>query len=230
MRELARLGLDENTIVIFTSDNGSLADKPIYGTDVPTGGSNLPLRGTKTTTWEGGQRVPAIVRWKGTITEGLVNDLLLTAMDLYPTLATLCGATVPSDRKLDGRDISDIWLGRSQSSPHNTFVYYAGNTLEAIRNHQWKLHFSKGRQDINELYDLQNDVSESHNVYAQFPEVVAELTAAADVWRAELGDARLKMKGIGVRPVGRVENPQPLTAYDPNYPYFMAEYDLDHRG
>lgn len=230
MRELSQLGLDENTIVIFTSDNGSLADKPIYGTDVPTGGSNLPLRGTKTTTWEGGQRVPAIVRWKGTIAEGEVNDLLLTAMDLYPTLAALCGASVPTDRIIDGCDVSDIWLGHSQKSPHDTFVYYAGNGLEAIRNYKWKLHFSKERIDINELYDLENDVSESHNVYAQFPSVVAELSAAADVWRGDLGDARLKMKGNGVRPVGRVENPKPLTSYDPNYSYFMAEYDLDHRG
>ena len=230
MRELASLGLDENTIVIFTSDNGSLADKPIYGTNVPTGGSNLPLRGTKTTTWEGGQRVPAIIRWKGTIAEGQVNDVLLTAMDLYPTLATLCGAAIPTDRVIDGKDVSGVWLGNTDASPHETFVYYAGNTLEAIRDHKWKLHFSKNRKDINELYDLENDVSESHNVYDQHPDVIARLSMAADAWRADLGDARLKITGTGTRPVGRVENPKPLTEYDSNYPYFMAEYDLDHRG
>jgi arylsulfatase A len=230
MRELAQLGLDENTIVIFTSDNGSLAEKPIYGTNVPTGGSNLPLRGTKTTTWEGGQRVPAIVRWKGTITPQQVNDTLLTSMDLYPTLAAFCGAHLPTDRVIDGKDVSDIWLGASTESPHETFVYYAGNSLEAIRDAQWKLHFAKGRHEVFELYDLIRDVSESHNVYEHNPDVVARLTAQANEWRRELGDARLSIEGSGIRPIGRVETPKPLTVFDPSYPYVVAEYDLDHKG
>ena len=230
MRELSDLGLDENTIVIFTSDNGSLAEKKIYGTNVPTGGSNQPLRGTKTTTWEGGQRVPAIVRWKGTIAPHQVNDELLTSMDLYPTLAHFCGATVPNDRVIDGKDVSDIWLGKSTESPHESFVYYAGNTLEAIRDARWKLHFAKGKQAVFELYDLDNDVSESTNVYSENSEVVERLTALANEWRQELGDARLSLIGSGIRPIGRVDSPRPLTTYDPNYAYVVAEYDLDHKG
>lgn len=230
MRELSDLGLDENTIVIFTSDNGSLAEKKIYGTNVPTGGSNQPLRGTKTTTWEGGQRVPTIVRWKGTIAPQQVNNELLTSMDLYPTLAHFCGAAVPNDRVIDGRDVSDIWLGNSTESPHESFVYYAGNTLEAIRDARWKLHFAKGKQEVFELYDLDNDVSESTNVYSENSEVVERLTALANEWRQELGDARLSLIGSGIRPIGRVESPRPLTTFDPNYPYVTAEYDLDHKG
>lgn len=230
MRELAQLGLDENTVVIFTSDNGSLGEKSIYGTNVPTGGSNLPLRGTKTTTWEGGQRVPAIVRWKGTIEPGQVNDLLLTSMDLYPTLANICGAQLPTDRVIDGKDVVDIWHGISNESPHETFVYYAGNTLEAIRDSQWKLHFAKGRREVQELYDLATDVSESLNVFAEHPDVVARLSSLADKWRHELGDARLSIEGSGIRPIGRVDSPRPLTMFDPSYPYVVAEYDLDHKG
>jgi arylsulfatase A-like enzyme len=230
MRELQSLGLDDNTIVIFTSDNGSLADRTIYGTDVPGGGSNGELRGSKAQTWEGGLRVPAILRWKNTVQPGQVNDTLLTSMDLYPTLAKLCGAQVPNDRIIDGKDVSDVWFGESTESPHETFAYYQGNSLEAIRDERWKLHFAKFGKPIDELYDLVNDVSESINVFEQNPEVVARLNEAADVWRHDLGDARLEIVGTGTRPIGRVANPKPLTEYDPSYPYFMAEYDLDHKG
>lgn len=230
MRELQALGLDDNTIVIFTSDNGSLAERPIYGTDVPSGGSNGALRGSKAQTWEGGLRVPAIVRWKKMVKPGQVNDMLLTSMDLYPTLASLCGAQVPTDRIIDGKDVTDIWLGTHHESPHSTFPYYQGNSLEAIRDHRWKLHFAKLKKDVNELYDLGNDMSETHNVFDQHPEVVARLSKAANEWRADLGDERLGITGNGTRPIGRVPNPKPLTEFDPNYPYFMAEYDLDHKG
>lgn len=230
MRELHSLGLDDNTIVIFTSDNGSLGERTIYGTDVPGGGSNAPLRGSKAQTWEGGLRVPAILRWKNKVGPGQVIDTLLTSMDLYPTIARFCGAEIPTDRVIDGKDVSHVWLGESTQSPHETFAYYQGDSLEAIRDSRWKLHFAKLKNDINELYDLQNDVSESVNVYSDHPDVVARLTEAADVWRRDLGDARTGVKGNGTRPIGRVSNPTPLTEFDPNYPYFMAEYDLDHKG
>jgi arylsulfatase A-like enzyme len=216
--------------VIFTSDNGSLAERKIYGTDVPSGGSNGELRGSKAQTWEGGLRVPAILRWKNTVQPGQVNDTLLTSMDLYPTLAKLCGAQVPTDRIIDGKDVSGVWFGATTDSPHETFAYYQGNSLEAIRDSRWKLHFAKFGKPIDELYDLVNDVAESIDVFEQNPEVVARLNEAADVWRHDLGDARLEIVGTGTRPIGRVTNPKPLTEYDPSYPYFMAEYDLDHKG
>lgn len=232
MKEIELLGLDENTIVIFTSDNGSLGNvpPPFGGSQQLLGGSNFPLRGSKGTTWEGGQRVPALVRWKGKIESGRICDELLTAMDFYPTLASICGATIPQDRVIDGKDVQEVWFDQSAKSGHEHFVYYRANVLEAIRNRQYKLHFIKDKQEICELYDLENDISESINVYYQFPEVVAELNKAADAYRHLLGDDRVGVKGIQVRPIGRVENPQRLTQYDPNHPYVIAEYDLPDRG
>lgn len=109
LHELRNLGLEEDTIVIFTSDNGS------RGVD---GGSNLPLRGAKATTWEGGMRVPCIVRWPGHVHPGRVTTEVATAMDLYPTLARLCGAELPTDRTLDGRDITPLLLTDDATSPH----------------------------------------------------------------------------------------------------------------
>src|SRR5690606_23841397 len=110
LHELESLGIDERTLVIFTSDNGSLAGDG--------GGSNAPLRGTKGTTWEGGMRVPGIARWPGRIEPGRVTNELATAMDLFTTLAALCGAEMPSDRTIDGRDISPLLFDPEARSPH----------------------------------------------------------------------------------------------------------------
>jgi arylsulfatase A-like enzyme len=232
MNELHSLGLDENTIVIFTSDNGSLGNvHPPFGDRKELiGGSNLPLRGAKGTTWEGGQRVPAIVRWKGKIEAGRVCDELLTAMDFYPTLANLCGAKVPQDRIIDGIDAQAVWFDRQAKSQHEHFVYYRANGLEAIRDRQYKLHFGRGNQDVFELYDIAHDVAETVNVYDQYPEVVASLTKAANHYRQTLGDDRTGSVGTQVRPIGRVDNPRPLTEYDSRNPYVIAEYDLPDRG
>lgn len=232
MDELKSLGLDENTIVIFTSDNGSLGNvlPPVGGRQELIGGSNLPLRGAKGTTWEGGQRVPAIVRWKGKLDPGRVCDELLTAMDFYPTLANLCGAKVPQDRTIDGLDAQAVWFDAQEKSQHEHFVYYRGNRLEAIRDRKYKLHFAKGKQDLFELYNIVNDVSETTNLYDLFPEVVTSLTAAANHYRQTLGDDRTGSIGAEVRPIGRVESPQTLTEFDPSHPYVIAEYDLPDRG
>jgi len=232
MNELQSLGLDENTIVIFTSDNGSLGNilPPFGGRQDLIGGSNLPLRGAKGTTWEGGQRVPAIVRWKGKVEAGRVCDELLTAMDFYPTLANICGAQVPQDRIIDGKDARAVWFDAQAKSEHEHFVYYRANGLEAIRNCQYKLHFGRSKENVYELYDIVDDVSETTNVYDQFPEVVASLTETANYYRHTLGDDRTGSTGTQVRPIGRVENPQPLTHFDPNHPYVIAEYDLPDRG
>ena len=208
--------------MIFTSDNGSLAD--IWG------GSNAPLRGTKRTTWEGGQRVPCIARWPGHIPPGTVCDSLATAMDLAPTLAGLAGTEMPADRTIDGRDIRALLLDPSTESPHEAFFYYYMNHLEAVRSGRWKLHFSKWSEPIHELYDLETDVSETTNVYDQHPEVIARLEALADRARQSMGDERLGIVGTDVREIGRVDDPRPLTVFDDADPYYMAEYDLPHRG
>ncbi len=229
--ELSALDLDRQTIVIFTSDNGSLGDvPPPWGSSEPLGGSNQPLRGAKGSTWEGGMRVPAIVRWAGTLDGGRVCDELLTSMDLYPTLAGLCGARVPGDRVIDGLDVLDVWRDPAARSPHHTFAYYRGNNLEAVRGHRYKLHVARRGQEVIELYDLTEDPGETTEVRAVHPEVVDRLGAAAEGYRYELGDGRLGVQGRGIRPIGRAEHPSTLTTFDPKHPYFMAEYDLDDRG
>jgi arylsulfatase A len=229
---LDELGLAENSIVVFTSDNGSLGDNPapLGGDGLPLGASNGPLRGTKGTTWEGGQRVPGIVRWPGRIAPGRVSDEIVTAMDLYPTLARLCGAVMPTDRTIDGRDIAPLWLTDATSSPHEAFFYYWMNDLEAVRSGRWKLHLAKRGEAMTELYDLDADRGETIDLAQTEPDVVARLTALAEGARRSLGDARLGVVGDDIRPIGRVADPVPLTVFDADHPYFMAEYDLSERG
>lgn len=222
LRELRNRGLDERTLVIFTSDNGSRADA--------AGGSNAPLRGTKATTWEGGQRVPCIARWPGRIEAGRVVDALATSMDLYPTLAALAGVELPGQRTIDGRDIGPLLFDPEATSPHAAFLYYWMNDLEAVRDSRWKLHFAKRGEPMQELYDLVADPSETTNVVDDHLDVVASLEAHAETAREYLGDARLGITGKDVRDIGRVEGSRPLTSYDPTHPYYMAEYDLPDRG
>ena len=221
LHELRTLGLEDDTIVIFTSDNGS------RGVD---GGSNAPLRGAKTTTWEGGVRVPCIVRWPGTIAPGRTTSELATAMDLYPTLASACGATIPADRTIDGRDISPILRDDAATSPHVAIFHYWMDQLEAVRAGRWKVHYAKHGVERTELYDLDADPGETTDVAADHPEVLAELAVHAEAARASLGDRLQGRTGADVRPIGRIPDPVPLTTYDPDHPYYLAEYDLPDRG
>ena len=221
LRRLEALGLDDRTIVVFTSDNGALDREP--------GGSNLPLRGSKGTTWEGGFRVPGIARWPGHIGAGRTSSEVVTAMDLYATFAALAGATLPADRVLDGRDLSGV-LFDGAASPHESFAYYWMDDLCAVRAGRWKLHLARHRQPVIELYDLVADPAESTDVAAEEPDVVADLSALAERHRRRLGDGRLGIVGEEVRSIGRVPAPRPLTTYDPAHPYFAAEYDLPDRG
>ena len=223
LHELDALGLAGDTIVIFTSDNGSRA---------VDGGSNRPLRGTKGTTWEGGMRVPCIVRWPGRVAPGRVCDEVTTAMDLYPTLAGLCGADLPEDRTIDGRDIGGLWADADAASPHEAFFYYWMNDLEAVRAGRWKLHFAKHGHVEAALYDLDADPGEARNLIdvGGHQPVVAELEAHAERARVSLGDALTGRTGGDVRPVGRVRDPVTLTTYDARHPYYLAEYDLTDRG
>jgi arylsulfatase A len=232
LHEIAALGLADDTIVVFTSDNGSLGNDPVPvgGDGRPHGGSNAPLRGAKGQTWEGGQRVPAIVRWPARVAPGRTSDAVVSAIDLLPTLAACCGADIPSDRTVDGRDISAVLFDASAPSPRDAFYYYWMNDLEAIRVGRWKLHFAKRGVEVSELYDLDADIGETTDLAAANPDVVADLTARAEVARRSLGDARLECVGDDIRPIGRVSDPKPLTSYDPDHPYYMAEYDLSDRG
>lgn len=218
MNHLEQLGLSDNTLIVFTSDNGSRARDE--------GGSNQPCRGTKATTWEGGQRVPCIMRWPEKIASGTVSDAIVTSMDFFPTFSKLAGESVSTERIIDGNDISGLMFDESDFVGNDVFYYYAQNTLEAIRAGDWKLHFRKGDTEIFELYNLRDDVSETVNRFDEKPEVVADLVGKAQEIREDIGDEALGIDGRNNRPVGRVENAEPLTEYRKDHPYMIAMYDL----
>jgi arylsulfatase A-like enzyme len=225
LAELAHLGIDDDTMVIFTSDNGALA--------IESGGSgsNDPLRGSKGTTWEGGQRVPCIVRWPGHVAAGVECDEIAAGIDLYPTIANICGATPPGDRVIDGTDLrSALGLEGPETNFRRSFLYIRGANISAVRMGDWKLHLFRDGQEVVELYNLADDLAETTNVAEQNPNIVAELTEIIVAKRLELGDEHLGIEGSGIRPIGKIDNPVPLTEFDPGHPYFMAEYDLADRG
>jgi arylsulfatase A len=220
LHELQSLGLDENTLVVFTSDNGARGD---YG------GSNAPLRGRKGTTWEGGLRVPCIARWPGALPAGKLNRELTTSMDFLPTFARLAGANAWQDRRIDGKDILPTWRGDMQT-PHDSFAYYLRDDLQAVRSRQWKLHLAVEGNPACLLYDLVADPGESRDLSAEMPEVVRRLEKIADQYRQDIGDGLVGASGANCRPAGKVADPKPLTFYDPDYPYIIAEYDLPDAG
>ena len=219
---LKELNLDQNTIVVYTSDNGPWSNHslPQYTADIEDhAGSAGPLRGAKGTTWEGGIRVPCVMWGPGYIPAGAVTREIATTMDLLPTFIAMAGAELPSDRTLDGRDISPLMLGEpGAKSPHEAFYYYRETHLDAVRSGQWKLVYPRPGRDESEwllsrggaflgeilepvkeleLYNLESDIGEQNNVAAQHPDVVERLTALADKARAELGD--YDRIGSGVR-------------------------------
>ena len=201
LKELEKLGLDRQTLVVFTSDNGAAHN---YG------GSNLPLRGHKGSTWEGGMRVPCIMRWPGTIPAGATCDELVTIMDLLPTFATLAGAQVPTDRTIDGNDIGRLIRGLANaSSPHDCFYYYRARELQAVRAGKWKLHVSTTSDSepfrAGALYDLHADISEANDRAAAHPEISGRLLALAEQARADLGQGNTP--GREQRSAGMVERP-----------------------
>ena len=173
-------GLDKDTLVIFTSDNGP--DQGWW-----QGGNHgfaTPLRGSKGSTWEGGFRVPCIIQWPGTLPEGTVVTQVMSAMDIFPTVAKLTGAKIPENLVVDGHDIMPLLKAPDTAkSPTTELLFYATNgKCEAIRIGDWKLHVAKSRHwDRTQgpfplsLYNLRDDVSEQKNVAAKFPKIVTRL-------------------------------------------------------
>ncbi|MCE9548482.1 MAG: sulfatase [Planctomycetia bacterium] len=216
---LKKNGLEDNTLVLFTSDNGPWL---VYGNH---GGSAGPLREGKGTTFEGGVREPCIVRWPGHIPAGSVCDEPAMTIDVLPTVAKLTGAKLPA-HKIDGLDIWPLLSAQPGAKcPHEAlFFYYGANRLEAMRSGQWKLHFPHGYLSVTkpghdgtpgqharkqtglELYDLSTDIGEKHNVAAAHPDDVERLKKLADAMRDDLGDeATGRKSGAGTRPVGKLE-------------------------
>ena len=210
LHELRTRGLDESTIVVFTSDNGS------RGRD---GGSNAPLRGTKGTTWEGGMRVPCIVRWPGRVAPGRTSDELVTSIDLFPTLAALCGAELPGDRTIDGVDIVGAAARRPTPSPRETFCYYWMNDLEAVRAGPLEAARRQGRHAGHASSTTSSPTRPSRPTAPRsYPTWSPGSTAIADEARRSLGDARLGVAGADVRPIGRVADPAPAHDLRPGPP------------
>ncbi len=190
---LKRHGGDDNTLVIFTSDNG------------PATGLATPLKGKKGSTFEGGMREPTVIRWPGKIPAGTENSELMTAMDLLPTFAKLAGADMPSDRVIDGKDIWPVLAGK-EKSPHEAFFYHKNNTLEAVRSGKWKYHLStkkSKRRAKPALYDLEQDIGETTNVLKDHPEVAVRLLTYVEAFEKDL--AR------NSRPAAFVDDPKPLS-------------------
>ena len=222
LKTLKECGVDNDTLVIFTSDNGPWLS---YGNHA---GSAGPLREGKGTNWEGGTREPCIMRWPHHIPAGSVCDQMLMTIDLFPTIAKLVGADLPA-HKIDGIDVWSVISGKPGiPNPHDGYsFYYEVNELQAVTSGdgKWKLQLphtyrtlagrSGGKDAIPakyeqrmlrkpELYDLVNDIGETKDVADKNPDVVEFLLKFAEKTRAELGDSLTKRKGTGTREPGRV--------------------------
>ena len=214
---LKRTGLDDHTLVIFTSDNGPWLS---YGNHA---GSPGPFREGKGTTFEGGVRVPFVARWPGHIPKGQVAELPAMNIDMLPTLAMLAGATVPSERPIDGRSLWPVMSGeRGATAPHEVLYFYWGAELHAVRSGNWKLHLPHPYQSLEvagsdgipgkyvrkeielSLFDLEKDPGESTNVLAANLEIVKRLMEYVERAREDLGDSLTKRVGRNIRPAGRM--------------------------
>ncbi len=219
MKALEKNGLEKNTLVIFTSDNGPWLN---FGNHA---GSTGGLREGKGNSFEGGQREPCLMKWPGHIAAGTICNKLASTIDILPTLAAITNSPLPG-KKIDGVNILPLLLGDEKANPRETFLYYyRKNSLEAVRKGTWKLVFAHpGRTYIgfkpgvdgfpgktNEnfpfeegLYDLRRDPGERYDVKEYYPEVVAELKKIADEARLDLGDDIQQMPGKNRREPGRI--------------------------
>jgi arylsulfatase A-like enzyme len=220
-KALEKNGLTDNTIFIFTTDNGPWLN---FGNHA---GSSGGLREGKLSSWEGGQRVPFIIRWPGNTPEGTVSNKLACAIDLLPTFASITNGKL-SDNKIDGVDITSLWKGDLEASPRETILYYFGkNNLNGVRKGNWKLVLPHTYSSYNakpgndghggkkiktvvekpELYNMMRDPGERFNVIESYPEKVLELMEVVEKSRKELGDLNVGIiKGIENREIGKIEN------------------------
>ena len=192
--KIDELGLRENTIVILTSDNGPWSNDQEKQRKKNNGalawGSAGPLREAKGSTWEGGMRVPCIIRWPGNVQAGRTNHAIFSSVDFLPTFASLAGFEVPSDRTIDGVDQTDLLLGISKEGNRDHLYYFSNDNLHGVRQGKWKLLLPDrkgyrnyvddlGSDDI-ELYNLDTDIGETDNVAEEHPEIIEQLRALAE--------------------------------------------------
>lgn len=220
-KTVQELGIEGNTLIVITSDNGPWTN---YGNHA---GSAAGLREAKATTFDGGNRVPCIVYWKGHTQAGTICNKLASNIDLFPTFAEISGAPLPQ-RKIDGVSILSLIEGKTDATPRTSFVYYYNkNDLEAVTDGEFKLVFphkyvtygayapgNDGKPGklatvelrVSELYDLRRDPGERYNVLHQYPERAAKLMKIADEMRSQLGDDLTRVKGTENRKPGLVEH------------------------
>ncbi|MEA1784764.1 sulfatase [Arenibacter sp. GZD96] len=213
-------GLEDNTIVIFTSDNGPWLS---YGNH---SGSAVPLREGKGTAWEGGQREPFIMRYPKGLKSGRIIHEPVMAIDLLPTIAAVTGAALP-EKPIDGKNVWNLLSGVEEKSPQEAYYfYYKVNELHGVRYGKWKLYFPHNYRTMDgqtpgkdglpgdyayvdltdiALYDLEADISETKNVAAENPEIVAKIEALANQMRSKLGDALQGVEGTENRSPGTAE-------------------------
>lgn len=221
LNTLKILDLDDNTLVIFTSDNGPWLSYSGHS------GSAEPLREGKGTTWEGGVRVPAIMRWPGQIPKGKVQSQSAMTIDLLPTIAHLTGGELP-ENKIDGLNIWPlISMEGGAVSPHDAYYFYHNrNELKSILMGEWKLYLPQTYRSIPEdqtfrddgipikyqmlkleepeLYHLGQDISELQNIAEDHPEILEEMFDLAAKAREDMGDAVLEIEGSNLREPGRL--------------------------
>ncbi|BDS05905.1 N-acetylgalactosamine-6-sulfatase [Oceaniferula spumae] len=199
--KVAELGLDDHTYIIFTSDNGPWLVKGDHG------GHAEPLRSGKTSTYDGGLRVPFIIRAPGKVPAGTTSDLVTATIDILPTIAKITGAKLPDDRVIDGLDISEVFYGK-QTELDRPFFFYQHQALRAVRQGDWKLHLphskldktkegdiwqshvpAKDRPYLTELtlYNLKDDIGETTNVAKEHPEIVERLMKQLDFAKKDIG-------------------------------------------
>ena len=220
MKALKENGIADNTIVIFSSDNGPWLT---FGSHA---GNTGGLREGKGTAWDGGLKVPFIVKWPGKIPAGTISHTLTTTMDMLPTIADICQTKLPS-KQIDGVNVKEVFFGKPGADPRDEFVYYYDrNNLKAILKGNWKLVFPCTSQTYNKpgaigkdgfpgkystdtvrlaLYDLSTDPGEERDRKDEFPDIVKRLTLIADKYRKSLGDGLTEQIGNEVRPAAKLQ-------------------------
>jgi len=219
MKSLRENGIDQNTVVVFTSDNGPWLN---FGNHA---GNTGGFREGKGASFEGGQREPCIARWPGKIPAGTICNKISSTLDLLPTIAQLCGATLPAN-KIDGVNIASLLFNQPEANPRDELAYYyKSNDLEAIRKGKWKLVFPHSSRTYKKylpgkdgypaptpevpvelaLYDLSSDPGETQDVKANHADIVSQLELVANKYREDLGDNLTKKTGANVRKPAFVE-------------------------